>query len=58
MLYDGTDSSDTMVPDVVLWWYRFPILSHNDKNYYIKKASWNPYLFMKFPTGFTIPIPH
>ena len=22
MLYDGTDSSDTMVPDVVLW-YRF-----------------------------------
>lgn len=23
MLYDGTDSSDTMVPDVVLWWYRF-----------------------------------
>ena len=24
MHYDGTDSSDTtMVPDVVLWWYRF-----------------------------------
>ena len=23
MRYDGTDSSDTMVPDVVLWWYRF-----------------------------------
>lgn len=23
-----------------------------------QKASWNPYLYMKIPTGFTISIPH
>lgn len=55
-----------MVPIQVIRWYRMwyydgtdsTILSHNDKNYYIKKASWNPYLFMKIPTGSTISITH
>ena len=55
-----------MIPIQVIRWYRMrcyggtdsPILSHNDKNYNIKKASWNPYLYMKIPTGFTISIPH